>query len=378
MKTEDDWEELRKWEENKKQNTIFYENEIIKNNRNEKAGRISKGINILGITIGIPLLIIISIITIYLIVMIISLFKEVKKESETEILGQLKNQYSQNFIMIDEKEVAKNEYVYKISPKKDTTIIFTAIQKDYNQVNDYERFLIKKFVEEYVKDYKTTIKINTNDLGTFLKLDYGIEIKQYEEIKSAVEELYNCNAFIEKSLRRMITNNKNFYFNGYLKVGIWNREVPNNVYNKSLEVYQEEIQYDYIDYLEKNKISDSSLDNEEKYKIWKPKEMFIYINGRPITEKLNNIATYNIEIKEYELRLNVLINYVDSIEKLYDKYGRFIGVCYNDKKYEMYYEKNEREGNKIPYQCRISILKDVFQANVEYDYEAQKIFITIK
>ena len=36
MKTEDDWEELRKWEENKKQNTIFYENEIIKNNRNEK------------------------------------------------------------------------------------------------------------------------------------------------------------------------------------------------------------------------------------------------------------------------------------------------------------------------------------------------------
>lgn len=374
MDNKNDWEKLEEWNASKEENNIFYENEDIKS----QAKKFSKITSIFSVVTAMPLVVIFFILLIFTLLFLVAFFNSLKVDTETDILEQLKNQYSQDFVIIDEKNINKNEIEYKISPKNNKNIVFKAIQKNFTQYNDYEDYLIKQILLEYMSNFPGTnlkYKDDTNISNNyeFYKLRYGIEIKNYSEISQAVKEIYECNDYISKRINKIIKKN-NVYFNGYLKLDNWSTEVQNNIYNISLDEYIYNIKYLYIDYLQSNDIEDKNITNEEIYSIWKPKELNIYLNNNYIEKET---ATYNLELKEYEINFNIILNNVDGIEKKYDKYGKLKGFIYNGKEYDVHYNNNKLENNSIPFQCRISILENFFKFNVKYNYTSKLIYLSI-
>lgn len=73
-----------------------------------------------------------------------------------------------------------------------------------------------------------------------------------------MREIYNCNDYIFKELNKEFKN-INFYFNGYLTLNNWSTEIPNNIYNKNLDVYIYEVQNSYIEYLKSNNLTNSDI-----------------------------------------------------------------------------------------------------------------------
>ena len=372
MENKDDWKELEEWNTLQKEENIFYENRDIK----PKAKKISKIANILSIITTTPIIIIFFILLIIILIFLNSFFHSLKVDTETDILEQLKNQYSQDFVIINEKNIGKNEIEYKISPKNDKTIVFKAIQKNFVQHNDYEEYLIKQILKDYINTFpETNIKyIDSTNISNdyeFYKLKYGIEITNFSEITKAVKEIYECNDFIYKKLNKLIKD-KNFYFYAYLKLNNWNIEIQNNIYNNDLNLYVYNAQYSYIDYLKNNGIKDNDITEADINNIWKPKELDIYLDSKNIGET----ATYNLELKEYEINFNIILNNMDEVEKIYDKYGKLDGFIYNEREYKLHYDNNKLEKNNVPYQCRISYLEQILKCNIEYNYNNKQIYIS--
>ncbi len=378
MENNKDWEELEKWNSQNEAKNQFYQSSELKAIKDKKAKNFSKMVNVFSFTIITPIIIAICILAIAIFIFLVVFFHHLKVDTETDILKQLKNQYSQNFVILDEKSIDENEKEYKIYPKDNKNLVFKAVQNGFNQYNDYYEYLKKQILQEYINTYaETNIKYiddtNISNNYEFYKLRYGIEINNYSEISQAVKDIFECNDYIYKEMCK-ITNKKNIYFEGYLKLNDWTVLIENNFYNKSLEYFIYNVKYSYIDYLKNNNIKDSSITNEEINNIWKPKELKVYLNNKLIE---NETATYNLELKEYEINFNTMIKKVNEIEKKYDKYGNLDGFIYNEKEYGLHYNNNELEKNNVPYQCRISILEKITDCKISYDYNNKIIYIII-
>ena len=85
----------------------------------------------------------------------------------------------------------------------------------------------------------------------------------------------------------------------------------------------------------------------------------------------NSFAVFNLELKDYDLYLPHLVEYVESIEKLEDNI-----IKYNGKTYKI--EGNNYTDKNISYQCSIMKLQEIFNAKVDYDYNNKKIYINIE
>ena len=263
MENNNDWKELKEWNAQNEVKNKFYENSELKEARDMNAKKFSKIASIFSFTIMTPIMIVMLALTIVILLFLGVFFHHLKVDTETEILQQLKNEYSQDFVIVEENIISDNLKIYKISPKNNKNIVFKAVQSNFKQHNDYKEYLIKDAMKAYLNTLDST-NIKVTDSTTlsnnqqYYKLKYGISISTYSEIPDAVREIYNCNDYIFKELNKEFKN-INFYFNGYLTLNNWTTEIPNNIYNKNLDVYIYEVQNSYIEYLKSNNLTNSDI-----------------------------------------------------------------------------------------------------------------------
>ncbi len=263
MENNKDWKELEEWNAKNEAKNKFYENSELKKTRDINAKKFSKMANIFSFTVITPIMIITLVLTIIILLFLVVFFHHLKVDTETEILQQLKNEYSRDFVIVEENIISDKLKIYKISPKNNKNIVFKAVQSNFKQHNDYKEYLIKDAIQAYLNTLNgTNIKVadstTLSNNQQYYKLKYGINISTYSELPDAVKEIYNCNDYISKKLKKEFKN-INFYFNGYLSLNNWTTEISNNIYNKSLDTYIYEAQHSYIEYLKSNNLTYSDI-----------------------------------------------------------------------------------------------------------------------
>ncbi len=297
----------------------------------------------------------------------------------SDMLGEMNGKYNEKFEIIssDVNEIGSGTYL--LSPKNNKEIKFNASKKGSYTKDDYRESIIKYYTEKYVKEHQIiNIKISESKINDplyhktdFLQYDFWFEIQSYKDIENVVTSLFNIESYIcqNVSSKDMFTLGGKIRKNGYIS------KVQYNGHSQldSL-LYQE--QYSYINYLKENNISTQDISNDELQRIWKPEKLKIIINNKELENsdkrKLmdNSFAVFNLEIKDYDLYLPHLVEYIESIEKLENNVIKYKGKTYK-------IEGNTYTDKNISYQCNITKLQEIFNAKIDYDYDNKKIFIHI-
>ena len=148
---------------------------------------------------------------------------------------------------------------------------------------------------------------------------------------------------------------------------------------ETYEEYLYRTKYEYIDFFKNQNVTD--IPEEEIHTVWKPRELIVTVNQQEINPNEYNQyvkAKYDLKRREYVINLITVIPKVEKIEILKRNWKSDIieEIKYNNQKYKIYYEQDIK-GNKIPNQCTMSQLKEIFDAKIEYDFPNEKLIIEI-
>lgn len=272
-------------------------------------------------------------------------------------------------------------------------IVFNAYKSKSNLKTDYDQYLIRKYVQEYIeKENKTNVvckeefyKYNGND---FFKFSFGIKINSYSQIEESVRELVEINKYINKRAKDIFTSATMpvpiYYPEIYLNEFIG--EIGHDIEYYDAEYYTKKVKIDYINYLYKNNVEDANVSKEDMVNYYKPEQLVVYNNGKKIKINRSNrdievFASYRIKKNDYCIQLHFIIESIEAVDNYeINNVGQLVSFVCNGKKYILDSDlnmKSEIKGNKVPYEWTASNLVEFFGGNVEYDYENGNIFFKL-
>lgn len=336
---------------------------------------------------------IIGIMTIALVFLyVINQWKYVGGRVNPDVIENLENTYKEKFKIISQ-EINETEEVYKISPKNNKKLVFTAYKNKAHTRNDYEMQSKKYFVENVLpENLRNKLHITESydnkvyyqeTKASFLNYEITMELTDFSQIEEAAKAMCQISKLALKD-NKMVSM---YTFPGSLiKIGKYR---SNTVYintSKSEEEAIKEEKYNYIKWLKENNKSTEGIPQEELAK-YRPEYLEVIVNEKSAKEfwtgdkQAQNIgsfifgATYNMDIEEYEYNLRYLIAELGINDKKIALNGTIKSITYKGKTYELQYETNKVENGKLPYNCRMSYLEQYFGAKIRYDYDNLKVYI---
>lgn len=277
--------------------------------------------------------------------------------------------------------------------KDENGIIFNAYKTKAILTTDYDQFLIKKFVNEYIEKEKKKTIICKEEFDNykgyeFLKFSFGIKINDYSQIEETVKELMEVNSFINKKAKKIFTS-------ATMPVPIYYPEIYLNDFVGKIghdikyyddEYYTKKIKIDYINYLHQNNIEDVNVPNEDLLDYYKPEEFIVCVNGKNVKINRNNqdinvFSTYSIKKGDYFIQLHYIIKNMKNVDDYeFNQSGKLLSFIYKGQEYILDPDlnlKSEIKGNKVPYEWTISKLAEFFDGEAKYDYENKTINLNI-
>lgn len=250
-----------------------------------------------------------------------------------------------------------------MSPADNSNIVFYAYKTGSTATIDYEQYLIKDYVTEYVKNNSEIYCFDTNFLlfdTNFFRYSYNIDINNYSGLPDACEKIYNLNKYIDKKLSKKLPHYHSSDFAGHIHKDDWTYDLSYTAHS-NLDEFISEAQYRYAKHF---RDIEPELRN-----VYKPENLELKVNGKIVSHTSISVgyATYNTNISEYEANILNILDYVDNIEVITDHSEKY--MIYNGKKYKFHYTDSTLKKNDIPYICRMSYLEEVFNAKIKYDYD---------
>ena len=350
----------------------------MKKKEREEAQKVLKEVNVVGVQRFITLLkalgriIATPFVLAGIIILIIAIFLMVwpfLQAQPRDLQGYLTEIYHGEKFAIKEKEIdEKDNGFYILSPKSNKEIIFSAYKNGNEITEDYSAKRLKYHVENY--PYQDILQDFTISEGTkekygvsFLEYQVCIDITSYTEIEEATKKVYDIIQYISNEDKRMyeyIAVRKNNFYSSLR----CNQE-------ETYEEYLYRTKYEYIDFFKNQNVTD--IPEEEIKDIWRPKELSLFINQKGM-KQVENKAQYDIKRREYVVNLLLIAQNLEGLETS----GKDLStkIYYKGREYEFHFAQ-EIKGSKIPVQCTISQLKEIFDVKIEYDFPNEKLIIEI-
>lgn len=350
----------------------------MKKKEREEAQKVLKEVNVVGVQRFITILKVLGriiatpFVLAGIIILIIAIFLMVwpfLQAQPRDLQGYLTEIYHGEKFAIKEKEIdEKDNGFYILSPKSNKEIIFSAYKNGNEITEDYSAKRLKYHVENY--PYQDILQDFTISEGTkekygvsFLEYQVCIDITSYAEIEEATKKVYDIIQYISNEDKRMyeyIAVRKNNFYSSLR----CNQE-------ETYEEYLYRTKYEYIDFFKNQNVTD--IPEEEIKDIWRPKELSLFINQKGM-QQVENKAQYDIKRREYVVNLLLIAQNLEGLETS----GKDLStkIYYKGREYEFHFAQ-EIKGSKIPVQCTISQLKEIFDAKIEYDFPNEKLIIEI-
>lgn len=350
----------------------------MKKKEREEAQKVLKEVNVVGVQRFITILKVLGriiatpFVLAGIIILIIAIFLMVwpfLQAQPRDLQGYLTEIYHGEKFAIKEKEIdEKDNGFYILSPKSNKEIIFSAYKNGNEITEDYSAKRLKYHVENY--PYQDILQDFTISEGTkekygvsFLEYQVCIDITSYTEIEEATKKVYDIIQYISNEDKRMyeyIAVRKNNFYSSLR----CNQE-------ETYEEYLYRTKYEYIDFFKNQNVTD--IPEEEIKDIWRPKELSLFINQKGM-QQVENKAQYDIKRREYVVNLLLIAQNLEGLETS----GKDLStkIYYKGREYEFHFAQ-EIKGSKIPVQCTISQLKEIFEVKIEYDFPNEKLIIEI-
>lgn len=280
---------------------------------------------------------------------------------------------------IETKDDLKSNTLYKVIDQNG--IIFNIYSTNTFIVTDYNQYLYKKYLLEYLKiNDIPNIKYEDGETekngGMYFTFKYGVEINSYKDIDRVFNDsIKGLMEYMEKCSK------KDFDFQAidfitYIYINGLEEELYYYEYNfNNMEYLSNKVKVDYINYLVQNKLIDNTVSQEDYKSFYRPMDMKLIINNADTHVKLRfDYGDMNYYIELYNVK--EFLKYFDSY--VFDVAGYLSKFTYKGNEYYLDSDlRKNLKGNKYSVAWSISTICDFFGAEVEYDYDDKIINIII-
>lgn len=324
-------------------------------------------------------------------VCIYPIFKEAKEYKDVfftyNIVEQLDYMYNGDFTIVspivDENSTVTPNGLYIIKDNKNN-IEFNAYKKGSNLITDYDQYLYKKYILEYLEKnkiehiyYEDSKQENTNE--DLYEIKFGIAIDSFDDIDDAVEQLMKLCKFVNKKVSKHLDFESIKYmptiklndFEGYLSQDV-------TYYDSSY--YISKIKTEYVNFIKNNDINDEKITKDIIKLFYKPKDLRLIVDGVKCVKNVGS-STIDVAINYDYIKKDYMTNFSNIIDKLncLKEYKREYNgkLSYINYKGSLYYFDNIQKiiGNKIPYEWTMKMIQDFFDAEIIYDLDNKTIYI---
>ena len=276
---------------------------------------------------------------------------------------------------------SNNNVIYEIKDKNG--IIFKAKNSNSFLITDYDQYLYKKYVTEYIKNKKVSnviLKDDEFELDSgrkFFKFKFGIKIDSYEQIDKIINN--DVNELFEYINKRAKRDFKDYPLDFTIEIYLNDFTVEVKSYEKNdcgNEYCINKVKVNYIRYLANNNLQDDNVIEQDYEKYNKAEQMKVVINGN---SPLYPYAQLDYGKMDYWVELYIVADYMNCFENYKKNIATYITQFkYKGKNYYLNDDLSmEVKGNKFSNQWTMKMLEDFFDAEISYDYDNKTINIII-
>lgn len=315
---------------------------------------------------------------------IYTLFSRVAPKNTVKYLKQVYG--GEKFEIVEDYSDRNGKGLYILNPKSNKNIKFKAYNGGSGIKDDYSAQRLKYYIENcedktLLEDFNLEEKQEICENEEFLQYNVNIKINNYDELKEKVQKVYQLVKYLNSKDKRMYESITiiNYDMNYYFSIQCYT--------TRSYEQELCEAKYKYINTLKENN-NQKELDKigqKEIKEIWKLQSLLLIINGKQM--KLYNDGQarvfYAQEDKKYHMSgTDVILQQIEPIEIL--KKSKLTGsvtkIKYNNKEYKVKQSSsNGKTKNNVIYSGgTLEEFLEKFDSEVVYDYENEKVYVTIK
>lgn len=363
MENKEDWKELEQWEQKRKQIEQEKYGVPLEEIKNKKAKvsfiqttRNVKDMPFLKWILGIVVVIV------AVLFLLNRIYSGLNPNPEKDLVKSLSQNYNMEVMMVSKVEKEITEYI--MAPKENLEITFKAIRNSATSYqDDYTDQSQKYFFEKWDSPNKNIFQIEDSIKEGFLEYSMYIEIKQYTQLEKAVKEISNFISYTGKWYQPswMI----------YLKVQD-NRIVTDYHSGMSAEDRENEYKRRYVNYVMKNSL-EQEIPEQMLERYWRPDHLTVILNGEKLESK--DIFGYYMSYFDGAYFLPLDNIFLEKIPEL--TMGKSKTFTYKEKTYTITSNTNLNK-NELAYNATKEDVENVFQANIQMDYQQEQVIIQIE
>lgn len=319
------------------------------------------------------------------------IFKEAKEYKDVfftyNIVEQLDYMYNGDFTIVspivDENNRVTPNGLYIIKDNKNN-IEFNAYKRGSNLITDYDQYLYKKYILEYLEKnkiehiyYEDSKQENTNE--DLYAIKFGIAIDSFDDIDNAVEQLMKLCKFVNKKVSKHL-DFESIKYMPIIKLNDFEGYLSQDVTYYDSAYYISKIKTEYVNFIKSNNINDEKITKDIFEQFYKPKDLRLIVDGVKCVKNVGS-STIAVAINYDYMKQDYTTNFGNIIDKLncLEEYKRGYNgkLIYINYKGRLYYFDNIQKitRNKIPYEWTMKMIEEFFDAEITYDLDNKTIYI---
>ena len=298
----------------------------------------------------------------------------IKNRVNIDFIADLKDCYGINAKVI-EKDIDKSgngKYVLKSKEKK--PIEFIVIKEFGSYMFDYFDRTLKEEYEKSSDEIKKTFEPHE---------EYNVNGEFKYNLNSNASSLSDIDNIVHKYVQMRDNAGKHFGYNWNVNINfdgmiekIWSMGS-----NEDEESINRRIKCEYV----VSKIDggdNAKLTDEEITRYYKPYSLKVFINGKEVyitimNQQVQQTALYSYSEEDYTMSISALED-IEGVQITYDKYSMPLELTFKDKTYKIGGATVNLEHNTIPTYIEVQNVKQILEAELEFDYKKQTLNIVMK
>lgn len=298
----------------------------------------------------------------------------IKSRVNIDFISDLKDCYGINAKVI-KKDIDKSgngKYVLKSKEKK--PIEFIVIKEFGSYMFDYFDRTLKEEYEKSGDEIKKTFESHENHENSgLLKYSLIAEPTSLNDIDSIV------NKFVQ--MRDNAGKHFGFDWNVNIRTDGVNQRILSMGETEDEESICRRAKCEYV-------VTEVELEKEEKFteeeieRYYKPYALNLFVNGEKVLSKLSKPAMqqnviYDYYNEDYTMPISALED-IKGVQITYDKYSTPLELTFKNKTYKIGGATANLEHNIIPTYIEVQNVKQILEAELEFDYKKQTLNIVMK
>lgn len=298
----------------------------------------------------------------------------IKNRVNIDFIADLKDSYGINAKVI-KKDIDKSgngKYVLKSKEKK--PIEFIVIKEFGSYTFDYFDRTLKEEYEKSSDEIKKTFEPHE---------EYNVNGEFKYNLNSNASSLSDIDNIVHKYVQMRDNAGKRFGYDWNVNINFdgMTEKIWSMGSNEDEESIARRVKCEYV-VAKVNGGDNTKFTDEEITRYYKPYSLKVFINGKEVyitimNQQVQQTALYSYLEEDYTMPISALED-IEGVQITYDKYSIPLELTFKDKTYKIGGATVNLEHNTIPTYIEVQNVKQILEAELEFDYKKQTLNIVMK